>query len=85
MEKYGQYQPVALTGEALSAFIAKRRLQMEQKQKEIAELKRSQTELTEELSAYTVIRNEIARMFEGGEALAEDCGRLENNVRLAEC
>lgn len=85
VEKYGRYQPVALTGEALSAFIAKRRLQMEQKQKEIAELKRSQTELTEELSAYTVIRNEIARMFEGGEALTEDCGRLENNVRLAEC
>ena len=39
----------------------------------------------EELSAYTVIRNEIARMFEGTESLAEECGRLENNVRLAEC
>ena len=85
IEKYGTYQPVELTGEALSEFISKRRMQIEQKQKEIGELKRSQAELMEELSAYTVIRNEIARMFEGTESLAEECGRLENNVRLAEC
>lgn len=85
IEKYGEYHPVELTGEALSAFIAKRRAQMEQKQKEISELKRAQAERMEELSAYTVIRNEIARMFEGTESLTEECGRLENNVRLAEC
>lgn len=84
-EKYGEYHPVELTGEALSAFIAKRRAQIEQKQTEIAELRRSQTERMEELSAYTVIRNEIARMFEGTESLTTECGRLENNVRLAEC
>ncbi len=85
IEKYGEYRPVELTGEALAAFVAKRRMQMEEKQKEIGELKRSQTELLEELSSYTVIRNEIARMFEGTENLTEECGRLENNVRLTEC
>lgn len=84
IEKYGEYHPVALTGEALSAFVSKCRLQVEQKQKEISELRHSQAELTEELSAYTVIRNEIARMFEGTESLTQECGRLENNVRLAE-
>ena len=85
IEKYGEYHPVELTGEALSAFIAKRRAEIEQKQKEIAELRRLQAERQEELSAYTVIRNEIARMFEGTESLTAECGRLENNVRLAEC
>ncbi len=85
IEKYGEYHPVELTGEALAAFIAKRRAQIEQKQKEISELKRAQGERLEELSAYTVIRNEIARMFEGTESLTEECGRLENNVRLADC
>ena len=84
-EKYGEYCPVELTGEALTAFIAKRRAQIAEKQKEIAEKKASQTELYEELSAYTVIRNEIDRMFEGTEHLTKECGRLENNVRLADC
>ena len=85
IEKYGEYHPIELTGEALVAFIAKRRGQIEQKQKEISALKRSQAEMMEELSAFTVIRNEIARMFEGTEVLTADCGRLENNVRLADC
>ncbi len=85
VEKYGEYHPVELTGEALSSFIAKRRQQIEEKKKEIGEMKRSQAELAEELSAYTVIRNEISRMFEGSEPLTADCGRLENNVRLADC
>ncbi len=85
VEKYGEYHPVELSGEALAAFISKRRMQMEQKQKEIGDLMRAQAELSEELSVYTVIRNEIARMFEGTETLTMDCGRLENNVRLADC
>lgn len=83
-EKYGEYRPVELTGEALTAFIAKCRLQMEQKQAAAAEIKGKQASLLEELSSYTVIRNEIARMFEGAETLTEDCGRVENNVRLSE-
>ncbi len=85
IEKYGEYRPVELSGEALTAFIAKRRQDAEQKQKEITGLKKAQADLYEELSAYTVIRNEIARMFEGTESLKEECGRLENSVRLAEC
>jgi len=85
IEKFGEYHPVELSGEALTAFITKRRVQIEQKRKEIAELKKAQTDLHEELSAYTVIRNEIGRMFEGTEALTTECGRLENNVRLADC
>lgn len=84
-EKYGEYRPIELSGEALSSFIAKRRMQMEQKQKEIAKQKAAQAEIFEELSAYTLIRNEIARMFEGTEHLTKECGRLENNVRLADC
>ena len=84
-EKYGEYHPVELSGETLTAFIAKRRLLIEQKQKEIAQLKVSQAELLEELSAYTVIRNEIAHMFEGTDVLTKECGRLENSVRLTDC
>ncbi len=85
IEKYGEYRPVELSGEALTAFVAKRRMQTEQKKKELAGLKAAQAELLEELSAYTVIRNEISRMFEGTDTLSEECGRLENNVRLADC
>lgn len=85
IEKYGEYHPVELTGEALASFIAKKRVQIEEKQKEIALRKEAQAKMYEELSAYTVIRNEIARMFEGTETLTAECGRLENNVRLAEC
>ena len=85
IEKYGEYCPVELSGEALTAFVAKRRMQTEEKKKELAELKAAQAELLEELSAYTVIRNEISRMFEGTDTLSGECGRLENNVRLADC
>ena len=84
-EKYGEYHPVELSGEALTSFIAKRRQLLEEKQKELGELKTAQAELYEELSAYTVIRNEISRMFEGTENLTAECGRIENNVRLADC
>ncbi|MGN1084556.1 MAG: hypothetical protein ACI4QX_06105 [Lachnospiraceae bacterium] len=84
-EKYGEYRPVELSGEELAAFLAKRRAQIAEKKKQAAELKEKQAALLEELSGYTVIRNEISRMFEGTDALTEDCGRLENNVRLTEC
>ena len=84
IEKYGEYHPVELSGEELTAFVTKRRMQSEEKKKELAEIKASQAELLDELSAYTVIRNEISRMFEGTESLSEECGRLENNVRLAD-
>ncbi len=83
-EKYGEYRPVELSGEELTAFIAKCRSLIEQKKKQAAELKEKQNALLEELSGYTVIRNEIARMFEGTNALSRECGRMENNVRLAE-
>ena len=85
IEKYGEYHPVELSGEALSSFITKRRHLMEEKQKEMDELRTAQAELLEELSTYTVIRNEISRMFEGMEPLTKECGRIENNVRLADC
>lgn len=84
-EKYGVYRPVELTGEKLEAFLAKRRMQIEEKKKQTEELKKQQDALSEELSGYMVIRNEIARMFEGIASLTKDCGRLENNVRLPEC
>lgn len=84
METYGAYHPVELTGEALTAFLAKCRMQIEQKKKEAVEIKEKQAALLEELSSYTVIRNEIARMFEGTKELTKACGRVENNVRLPE-
>lgn len=83
-EKYGEYRPVELSGEELTAFIAKCRALIEQKRKQAAELKEKQTVLLEELSGYTVIRNEIVHMFDGADMLTEECGRVENNVRLAE-
>lgn len=84
-KKYGAYRPVELTAETAAAFIAKRSAQIDEKKKQAAELKEKQEALLEELSGYTVIRNEISRMFEGTAPLTEECGRLENNVRLAEC
>ena len=85
LEKYGTYHPVELSGEALAAFTAKCKQLIEQKKVRVAEVKKKQEAVLAELSSYTVIRNEIARMFEGTDTLSEDCGRMENNVRLAEC
>lgn len=84
-EKYGEYRPLELTGEEISAFIERRRVQIGEKKKQAVEIREKQEALLEELSGYTVIRNEISRMFEGVGTLTQDCGRLENNVRLTEC
>lgn len=84
-EKYGEYRPLELTGDAILAFIEKRRMQINEKKKQAAEIREKQEALLEELSGYTVIRNEIGRMFEGTGTLTKECGRLENNVRLTEC
>lgn len=83
-EKYGEYRPVELSGEDLTAFIEKCRQLIEQKEKQILQIKEKQSVMQEELSGYTVIRNEISRMFEGTGELSAECGRIENNVRLTE-
>lgn len=85
VEKYGEYHPVELLGEALKDFSEKRRALLEKKKQETEELSKKQTMLAKEMSGYEVIRNEISHLFEGGEPLSAECGRLENNVRLAEC
>lgn len=85
IEQYGEYRPVELVGEELTAFIRACRTRIEEKRKQAAEEKAKQAALLEELSGYTVIRNEIARMFEGTGQLTETCGRLENRIHLAEC
>lgn len=85
IEQYGEYRPVELAGEKLTAFIRACRTRIEEKRRQAAEEKAKQAALLEELSGYTVIRNEIARMFEGTGQLTEACGRLENRMHLTEC
>ena len=64
-EKYGEYHPIELTGEALTEYIAKHRELVADTKKEVSGVLERKTALHGEIASYTLIKSEIEHLFEG--------------------